>query len=298
MTIAPANPRPRHDPDNQNALGAGVSDQGRGHENGDTHARPAPAFNISPDGQQRFDTQQTNAVGGKQVFPPILYTFAAALHDVETQKNGLRNRIRILTTPMDEPDKDGICRGFGFDPDHPEVQTLQALFKMMENVDSQATKNLEKAFKDHSLLYPYVESTPGLGAKTVARLLGCIKDPYINSATGKPRTVSQLWAYCGLHVIDGESARRKKGIQANWSTEAKTRAYIIAEGMMKNRKSAYRHVYDKRREYTGVTHPEWTDGHRNSDALRIVSKRMLRDLWRESRRLHTGLPHDVIEHSA
>src|SRR5690606_16927409 len=110
------------------------------------------------------------------------------------------------------------------------------------------------------------------------RLLGAIKDPYINLATGQPRTVAQLWAYAGLHVIDGESARLKKGFQANWKSEAKTRAYIISVGMVKNTRSVYRPVYDARKEHTAITHPEWTDGHRHNDALRFISKRLLRDL--------------------
>src|SRR5690606_697357 len=146
---------------------------------------------------------------GREVFPPILYTFASAVHDVELQKNSLRNRLRILTTPLDKADEDGICRGVAVDQDHPEVETLRALHEMMEKVNDQATKNLENAFKRYSSLWPYVEATPGLGPKTVARLLGAIKDPYINLATGQPRTVAQLWAYAGLHVIDGESARLK-----------------------------------------------------------------------------------------
>jgi hypothetical protein len=52
--------------------------------------------------------------------------------------------------------------------------------------------------------------------------------------------------------------------------------------------SAYRVTYDQRRAHTAVTHPEWTPGHSHNDALRVASKAILRDLWREARRIHLG----------
>jgi hypothetical protein len=42
----------------------------------------------------------------------------------------------------------------------------------------------------------------------------------------------------------------------------------------------YRHTYDARRAATAQTHPEWTDGHSHNDALRIVGKHILADLWK------------------
>lgn len=38
--------------------------------------------------------------------------------------------------------------------------------------------------------------------------------------------------------------------------------------------------------HTAITHPEWTPGHSLNDGMRIASKRLLRDLWREARRIH------------
>jgi hypothetical protein len=41
----------------------------------------------------------------------------------------------------------------------------------------------------------------------------------------------------------------------------------------------YRYLYEARRAHTAGTHPEWTLGHSHNDALRIVGKRILADLW-------------------
>ena len=107
------------------------------------------------------------------------------------------------------------------------------------------------------------------------------------------------------HVGDaGVAPKRRKGQRANWSGQAKMRAYLVAESCMKQRRSPYRDLYDKRKNNTeGRTHvapcPQcgpkgkpaqvgspWSDGHRHADALRIVAKEILRDLWREARQLH------------
>jgi hypothetical protein len=47
----------------------------------------------------------------------------------------------------------------------------------------------------------------------------------------------------------------------------------------------YGQLYAKRREITKKSHPDWTPGHRRSDALRITMKAFLKDLWVEWNRL-------------
>jgi hypothetical protein len=49
----------------------------------------------------------------------------------------------------------------------------------------------------------------------------------------------------------------------------------------------YGEVYAKRSKHTLTTHPDWTDGHRQKDALRIMMKAFLKDLyvaWRAAER--------------
>ena len=90
------------------------------------------------------------------------------------------------------------------------------------------------------------------------------------------------------------------------ATQAKTRAWLIIESCMKQLDatcktgtgitehvdgcgcSPYRIAVDRRRQYTAVTHPDWTPGHSLNDGMRIASKQLLRDLWREARRIHAG----------
>lgn len=131
------------------------------------------------------------------------------------------------------------------------------------------------------------KQTAGVGEKQLARLVGEIGDP-----AARPN-VAKLWAYCGYDP----TRRRRKGMSqeealACGNSFAKSRCRLIAEkcvtfdGKPDKRgrpraRSPYRNVYELRREAT--LDRDWTDGHKHSDALRIVAKTILKDLWAASR---------------
>jgi len=271
---------------------------------------------------------------------------AAVLDDIERVKLANENRLRAMT--RDEADADGEIRGLGLDERHPAVARLAAIVSTLDTIYRDATKNLEKSMRQHPL-YPWAKSIRGVGDKQIARLLAAVHDPYVRPEIVRddgtvlpagPRTVSALWAYAGLHVVPGHRSsddhvgvagdggdlgrehhdahapiagvapRRARGQKANWSTKAKTRAYLISESCMKQLVkpcakpddaakwathvedcgcSPFRRVYDARRAHTAVTHPEWTDGHAQNDALRVVSKALLKDLWRAAKDYHESI---------
>ena len=280
----------------------------------------APAGIKTDDGGQVIPDAQ---IGSAPVVPllddPTLALAADMLDDLERVKIASQNRLRSLTD--DTPDADGVLRGSAMPLTHPEVARLAALVQMVEAAEHQAVLNLQRAMRSHPL-GPWVKSQRGIGEKQAARLLAKIGDPCVNATAGTYRTVSQLWAYCGLHVVAGGdpgqppadthtstagvAARRQKGQKANWSTDAKTRAWLIVQSCMKQLDascktdtgiaehvqgcdcSPYRVVIDQRRQRTAMTHPEWTPGHSLNDAMRVASKRLLRDLWRAARTYHTG----------
>lgn len=319
---------------------AGTQSTDRGHETDEAQSRNAPVGSDFPTGQAKFDAHVRSARGGANsgtganhdsapkpvtrpsLFDPNLYTLAQWLDDVEGLRKAQGNRLRILTT--EEPDEDGVIRGFGYDDTHPVVATTRATLEQLDALEHEAILSLQRAMRKHPL-NEWRKTQKGVGEKQLARLLAAIGDPYLRGDNGQPRTVSQLWAYCGLHVFPtgqerpearttcarGDStssggqatigthtalapagshvaARRQKGMQANWSTDAKTRAYLIATSCIKQTGTDYREMYDKRRAHTAVTHPDWTPGHSHNDALRILSKRILRDLWRAARDYHQG----------
>lgn len=221
-----------------------------------------------------------------QLVDPTLALAAETVDDLERVRIGVENRLAVLTRSSE--DKDGAVRGFKLPPDHPDVKRLQALLDALEGLEHDAILALQRKMRAHPL-GPWIKSQVGIGEKQAARLLATIQDPYWNHASDRPRTVSALWAYCGLHTIDGLAAKRRRGELANWSSKAKMRTHLIAESCIKQMHSPYRKVYDLRRQHTAETHPDWTAGHSHNDALRIVSKEILKELWREAKRLH-GVP--------
>jgi hypothetical protein len=63
---------------------------------------------------------------------------------------------------------------------------------------------------------------------------------------------------------------------------AKMIVHLLAESVIKQSNVDYRLVYDTRRGLTEASHPDWTKGHSHNDALHIVGKEILRDLWRSA----------------
>jgi hypothetical protein len=183
----------------------------------------------------------------------------------------------------------------GADPKHPDVLLMAALSAEMEKTEAKAIKRLEWGILHETPLGPWVKATKGLGLKGVGRFLGCVGNPVIRPLRGEPdaetgkrpitgyaeRTVSQLWAYCGLDVRDGKAPRRAKGTKGNWNAIAKKRAYCMAEPCIRHMTSAYRHIYDAAR--LKYLETEISDGHKHNRAMRAVMKAIVKDIWRHSR---------------
>jgi hypothetical protein len=253
------------------------------------------------------DTQSVSAVrgpnsgdsyrcGGAILRDPLLGLSADVLDDLEAVRNANQNRLRQLTRTG--PDKDGENRGFGLTTDHPDVARLAHLVDGLSSSYDESVKNLQRIMRQHPL-GPWCKATSGIGEKQLARLLAAIGDPYWNELYDRPRTVSELWAYCGMDVRDGQAPKLRRGQKVNWSTAARMRVHLIAESCMKARTSPYRPVYDATRaKYEDAIHtfdcPQCKatagqplkPGHQNARALRAVSKAVLKDLWIEAKRLH------------
>lgn len=79
-------------------------------------------------------------------------------------------------------------------------QQAAAIVEALAKVEHDATLALQRAVRRHPL-GPFVKRTVGLGEKQGARLIAAIGDPWWNTLHDRPRTVSELWAYTGFHVL-------------------------------------------------------------------------------------------------
>lgn len=240
---------------------------------------------------------------------PHLQMAADMLDDLESLRKANDNRLREMTTQRLDPD--GVIRGLGLSEGHPDVQAVMAILKMIKSAESEAVKHLERLMRRHSL-GPWVKSVKGMGDKQTARLLAAIGDPYWHVRDDRPRTVSELWAFCGYDVLsNGVAPRRVRGQKTSWSPVARTRAYLVADSIMKSR-GTYRSFYDIERERAlDAVHKEpcaqcgktgkpalpgspLSPGHAHARGIRRIAKEMLKGLWIESKRLHEGHRSDRV----
>jgi hypothetical protein len=153
-----------------------------------------------------------------------------------------------------------------------------------------------------------VKAQRGLGLPGFARLVG------ITGPLDRFATVSKLWAYLGLAVVDGCAPRRVKGQKLRYSPAGRVLCHQLGESIVKmGRGGEYRTVYDaKRADYlarersgpsgcpTGAVHKTKTgaivacvkagevgetSAHIHAMARRYAVKRLLRRMWIAWRRM-------------
>lgn len=126
-----------------------------------------------------------------------LYLLAETLDELEHARIATNNRLDALTRTG--PDKNGT-EVVGLPDTHPSVVITAEVLANLQRLEHEATLNLQRAVRKHPL-GGWIRGTIGVGEKQGARLLAAIGDPYWNTLHDRPRTVSELWAYCGLHVL-------------------------------------------------------------------------------------------------
>lgn len=284
--------------------------------------------------QATGDTQRSIAGGGFYSSSPEyidgrlvlvsreLAVLAERVHALEEFRKACANQHQSLTdTKMH---KDGEYRGQHLPVEHPVAAHSATIVDSIRRLEDELVSLLEKELK-RSPLGPWIKAQKGLGPKTTARLLASIGDPYWNDLHERPRTVSELWAFCGYRP----GQKRAKGQQMNWSPDAKMRLHVVVEPIIKMISkpcysvkgddneylyavhiegactcSPYRVLWDQARaKYSGSVHPETcvrcgpsgnpakagsvrSAKHQMEMANRIVKKAILRDLWREAKRIH------------
>lgn len=137
-------------------------------------------------------------------------------------------------------------------------------------------------------IFQWAKGVKGLGELGLAVILAEAGD-----LSGYPKK-GHLWKRLGLAPYEGKaySTWRAKGgltadewVDAGYSPRRRAEIYaVISEPLFRQQTVAngpYRAIYDRRREHTAAAHPDWTKMHSHMDALRIMTKSLLRDLWQE-----------------
>lgn len=193
----------------------------------------------------------------------------------ESQELRIRtsNRLNAIIRGVDEPTDDPVI-----DPDG-EVGFLVATFKKQQAIETELDRHIEKNCRDVAVVQA-MRSVRGVGSVLAAKLY-CLID------IEKCSTVSALWKWAGLDVVDGKASRITKGEKIHHSPLLKTTMFILATSFIKTN-SPYRKVYDEAKaKYMEREGMKLIHAHKM--AMRKMTKLFLAHLYEVWRTLE-GLP--------
>lgn len=191
---------------------------------------------------------------------PAIIPLVEAWLDASQARIAAENRIRAIEQG-------------GFDPPAMLVKGLN----LQAAIEHEYRLDIARAWRKHPLA-PAVKEMRGVGEHSAAMLVSLLGGSVSTRDDGTPRSVRQLWAYCG----HGDPARRRrKGMSqeeafALGNPRAKSWTYLISTCMLK---AGNREHYDAARAKYDAERSEWTPGHRHAAALRYQGKQMLLSLW-------------------
>lgn len=165
------------------------------------------------------------------------------------------------------------------------------------DIEKDYERNLKPMIEQEPIWKEWLQYVNGISTRNACRLLR-----YFGYCE-KANTVSQLWAYSGLAVKDGQSIKRKKGEQLPYNLKIKTGVVgVIGDSLIKASKSYKKLVYDSYKAYIEERgccpkkHPKHKDklckdypGHRHAMAQRKMVKIFLAHYWLKCREIK-GLP--------
>ncbi len=152
---------------------------------------------------------------------------------------------------------------------------------------TQTEKRMEVLAKSLPV-WAWASGVRGLGPKGVAIIVGEAGD------LSNYATVEKLWKRLGLAVINGERQQRKSGADAakehGYSPARRAEIWAVADSFFRHQWrgakddapahaiSIYGEIYARRKAATEGR--DWTLGHRDADARRVMTKALVEHLWR------------------
>ncbi len=243
------------------------------------------------------ETQESNDLRFTDpLIAEIVETWRARQDMVRAQQK-LTLQIKAICrrfTAGDKGEADKLYRSMQNGREHPRAEAAYlACFGLLEARKPLETqrKAYERALTKLGAQLPIAhmaDDIKGIGHLALAKIVGECGD------LSAYRSVSAVWKRAGLAVIDGGRQRRVSGeaaIEHGYAPERRSVFWNIADAMLKaqgkdENAGPYRLFYDaeKAKQRPNVE----TDGHAHNRALRHMTKRLLRDLTVEWRRVSRG----------
>lgn len=185
--------------------------------------------------------------------------YARMMSDMQKTRIAMNNRVEAMK-------RDGLPSEWCAVPQE-SVDELDDKEKALKN-------QLSRLARRH-FMRDWIESQPGIGLPGFAQLLG------ITGSLDNFANVAKLWHYLGLHVVEGEAPRKRKGEKLSYSPQGRTLCYLFGEAIVKVGKGEYRTAYDNKKAYYQAQRPDWTPLHCHRAAMRYAVKELIKNLWVE-----------------
>lgn len=133
-------------------------------------------------------------------------------------------------------------------------------------------------------IYEWAQGIHGFGDLSLAKVIGETGDL---SNYDNP---SRVWKRMGLAVIRGERQRKHSSAELaelhGYNPSRRALMYVISECLLKANKGEYRQTYDERKAYTTTRaeNPIGRPAHAHKEAMRYMTKRLLRNMWAQWRK--------------
>lgn len=232
----------------------------------------------------------------------LLGHYARQLWDVQKERIGASNRVAAM-------ERDGLG---GY------AEPARAVVREYEAIEKGIDRELAKLAKQH-FMADWIAEQRGIGLPGFARLLG------VTGNIDRFPTVSKLWKYLGLHVVDGHAPRREKGVPwthtncqgghlltckpdcatdhhpnclpdgigTAYAPQGRVVCHQLGEAIVKvGGDGPYRRAYDEKKAYYEAARPDWSQARRHNAAMRYAVKELIKHLWIE---WHTRRGHELAD---
>ena len=190
----------------------------------------------------------------------------------------LRSLFRSVMVISDIRQRINRLAGIYTDFSPVKLRAIQALGGELKRLERQADRELLRMLEGMPIWKEWMRDVRGVGPRLAAGFVSEIFD------IGRFATISKLWAYCGMHVVNGRAPRKMKGQQANWNSRLRRLLFNLTDCFMKS-KGFYRREYERCRAKEDSLYPDLSASHRQMRARRRVAKLFLAHLWTKWRQL-------------
>lgn len=155
-----------------------------------------------------------------------------------------------------------------------ETPYTQKALDEAKEYEEHLQKHIQALLKVTPFYQAWLKHVNGVGPLIAASLISEIGS--VDKFPG-PRS---LWAYAGLHVVDGKAPKRKKGEKSNWNPTLRMACWKLGTAFVRATNGLGRQLYDEYKAYyTAKDNPSLSKGQIDNRARRKVVKDFLRCMW-------------------